>query len=155
MSDPEMPAAQPAAPPAAAAAAIRKIDHLGIAVPNLEAAIAQYEVLLGAPCEHIEEVPTEKVRTAFFSVGETHLELLEPTDPASVIGQFIEKRRGGIHHICFEVADLDAVLAEYERRGVRLIDRVARPGARGCRVAFVHPAAAGGVLIELSQKPLG
>lgn len=132
---------------------LRKIDHLGIAVPDLAAAIPLYEALLGTTVEHIEEVPTEKVKTAFFSVGDTHLELLEPTDPDSVIGQFIAKRKGGIHHLCFEVDDLDAVLAEYTARGVRLIDRVARPGAQGCRVAFVHPAASGGVLIELSEKP--
>lgn len=132
---------------------LKKIDHLGIAVPSLDAAIPLYEALLGVPVEHVEEVPTEKVKTAFFSVGETHLELLEPTDPESVIGQFIAKRRGGIHHLCFEVDDLDAVLADYRAKGVRLIDQAARPGAKGCRVAFVHPAASGGVLIELSEKP--
>lgn len=141
--------------PAFAQKFIKKIDHLGIAVPSLETAVPLYEALLGAPVEHLEEVPTEKVKTAFFSVGETHLELLEPTDPDSVIGQFIAKRRGGIHHLCFEVTDLDAALAEYKARGVRLIDQVARPGAQGCRVAFVHPAASGGVLIELSEKPRG
>ena len=132
---------------------LKKIDHLGIAVSSLETAIPLYEALLGVSVEHLEEVPTEKVKTAFFSVGETHLELLEPTDPESVIGQFIATRKGGIHHVCFEVEDLDAVLAEYIARGVRLVDRVARPGAQGCRVAFVHPAASGGVLIELSEKP--
>ncbi len=132
---------------------LKKIDHLGIAVPDLEAAIRQYEALLGVSVEHVEEVPTEKVRTAFFSVGESHLELLAATDPDSTIGKFVAQRKGGIHHLCFEVDDLDAALAEYRARGVRLIDQVARRGAKGCRVAFVHPAASGGVLIELSEKP--
>ena len=134
---------------------LKKIDHLGIAVPDLEAAVAQYEALLGVSVEHIEEVPSEKVRTAFFSVGESHIELLCATDPESVIGQFVARRKGGIHHLCFEVDDLDAALAEYRARGVRLIDNVPRPGAKGCRVAFVHPAAGGGVLIELLEKPRG
>jgi methylmalonyl-CoA/ethylmalonyl-CoA epimerase len=130
-----------------------RIDHLGIAVPSLEAFVPVYEALLGAPCEHIEEVPTEKVRTAFFSLGESHFELLEPTDPDSVIGRFVAQRKGGIHHICIAVSDIDAALAEYAAKGVRLIDRAPRAGAKGCRVAFVHPAATGGVLIELSQAP--
>lgn len=152
MVSPISPSSPTAALPAALASPrILRIDHLGIAVPSLDAAVPLYTALLGAPPEHLEDVPTEKVKTAFFSVGETHLELLEPTDPESVIGQFIAKRRGGIHHLCFAVSGLDALLAEYAARGVRLIDTVARPGAKGCRVAFVHPSAAGGVLIELSE----
>lgn len=128
-----------------------KIDHLGIAVPSLDAAVPTWTALFGQPPEHFEEVPDQKVRTAFFSVGESHFELLEATDPASPIAAFIEKRRGGIHHVCVQVSDIDAALAEYKRLGVRLIDQVARPGAHGCRVAFVHPAATGGVLLELSE----
>jgi methylmalonyl-CoA/ethylmalonyl-CoA epimerase len=130
-----------------------RIDHLGIAVPSLEAFVPVYEALLGAPCEHIEEVASEKVRTAFFSLGESHFELLEATDPESVIGRFVAQRKGGIHHICIAVSDIDAALAEYTAKGVRLIDKVPRAGAKGCRVAFVHPAATGGVLVELSQAP--
>jgi methylmalonyl-CoA/ethylmalonyl-CoA epimerase len=130
-----------------------RIDHLGIAVPSLEAFVPVYEALLGTPCEHIEDVPSEKVRTAFFSLGESHFELLEPTDPDSVIGRFVAQRKGGIHHICIAVSDIQAALDAYAAQGVRLIDRVPRPGAKGCQVAFVHPAGTGGVLIELSQGP--
>lgn len=132
---------------------VKKIDHLGIAVASLDIAIPLYEALLGVPCEHLEEVESERVKTAFFSVGDTHLELLEPMEPDTVIGRFIAQRKGGIHHICFEVEDLDLALEEYRQRGVRLIDQTPRNGAKGCRVAFVHPSAAGGVLIELSEKP--
>ena len=99
------------------------------------------------------DAPREGYLRAFFSVGDTHLELLEPMEPDTVIGRFIAQRKGGIHHICFEVEDLDLALEEYRQRGVRLIDQTPRNGAKGCRVAFVHPSAAGGVLIELSEKP--
>ena len=129
----------------------RKIDHLGIAVPDLDEAIARYEVLLGAPCEHIEVVEDQKVRTAFFTVGESHFELLEPTDPASPIAKYLEKRRGGIHHVCVEVTDVAAVLAHYKAQGLRVIDEAPRLGAGDKLIAFVHPASTGGVLLELSQ----
>lgn len=131
---------------------IKKIDHLGIAVPSLDEAVALYETLLGQPLEHVEEVADQRVRTAFFSVGESHFELLEPTDPASPIAKFLETRRGGIHHICVEVTDIDAVLAEYKAKGIRLIDEQPRLGAHGKRIAFVHPKSTGGVLLELSQS---
>ena len=129
----------------------KKIDHLGIAIPSLETALPVYETLFGQTVEHIEEVPDQGVRTAFFSVGESHFELLEPMDDTGPIARYLEKRRGGIHHVCVEVTDIDAVLAEYKRNGVRLIDEEPRKGAKGMRVAFVHPAATGGVLLELSQ----
>jgi len=128
---------------------IRRIDHLGIAVPDLAAATAAYEAL-GFLVERQSDVPTEKVRVAFLPVGESHLELLEPTEPGSTVARFLEKR-GGLHHVCVEVDDLDAALAELKARGVRLIDEEARTGAEGCRVAFVHPNAAAGVLIELKE----
>jgi methylmalonyl-CoA/ethylmalonyl-CoA epimerase len=128
---------------------IRRIDHLGIAVPDLSAATAAFEAL-GFRVEKQSEVPTEKVRAAFLPVGESHLELLEPTEAGSTVGRFLEKR-GGLHHVCVEVDDLDAALAELKARGVRLIDEQARTGAEGCRVAFVHPKAAAGVLIELKE----
>lgn len=131
----------------------KKIDHLGIAVPSLAEAVPLYEALLGGPVEHVEEVADQKVRAAFFTVGESHFELLEPTDPSGPIAKYLETRRGGIHHICVQVDDIDAVLEEYRRQGVRLIDEQARIGAGGKRIAFVHPKSTGGVLLELSEDP--
>jgi methylmalonyl-CoA/ethylmalonyl-CoA epimerase len=130
-----------------------KIDHLGIAVPSLDEAVAAFEAL-GFEVEARHDVATEKVKTAFLPIGESHLELLEPTTPDSVIGRFLEKR-SGLHHVCVLVADIEATLAELKRRGVRLVDEQPRPGAGGCRVAFVHPRAAGGVLLELKEAPAG
>ena len=130
-----------------------KVDHLGIAVPSLDAAVAAYEAL-GFRVEARHEVPSEKVRTAFLPVGESHLELLEPTDPTSVIARFLE-RRSGLHHVCVLVDDLDAALAEMRSRGVPLLDENPRVGAGGCRVAFVHPKGAAGVLLELKEEPKG
>lgn len=127
-----------------------KVDHLGIAVPSLDAAVAAYEAL-GFRVEARHEVPSEKVRTAFLPVGESHLELLEPTDPTSVIARFLE-RRSGLHHVCVLVDDLDAALAEMRSRGVPLLDENPRVGAGGCRVAFVHPKGAAGVLLELKER---
>jgi LAO/AO transport system kinase len=131
-------------------AATFSIDHLGIAVREIESAVAAYRAL-GFTVERIEEVPTEKVRAAFLPVGDAHLELLEPTDPSSVIARFLEKR-SGIHHICLRVPDIEAALARLKAAGVALIDEAPRPGAGGCRVAFLHPKAAAGVLIELKEE---
>ena len=128
---------------------IKKIDHLGIAVPALAEARAAFEAL-GFHVEAEHDVPTEKVKAAFLPVGESHLELLEPTDPSSVIARFLEKREG-LHHVCVEVEDIEAALAELKARGVRLVDESPRVGAGGCRVAFVHPRAAAGVLVELKE----
>jgi methylmalonyl-CoA/ethylmalonyl-CoA epimerase len=127
-----------------------KIDHLGIAVKDLAAAVKAYEAL-GFQVEARHDVPTEKVRTAFLPVGESHLELLEPTDPTSVIARFLEKR-SGLHHVCVLVDDIEASLADLKARGVPLLDEVPRVGAGGCRVAFVHPKAGAGVLLELKEK---
>jgi methylmalonyl-CoA/ethylmalonyl-CoA epimerase len=127
-----------------------QIDHLGIAVPSLDQAIAAYEAL-GFRVETIHDVPTEKVRAAFLPVGESRLELLEPTDPSSVIARFLEKR-SGLHHVCVLVDDLDEALGEMRTRGVPLVDQAPRVGAGGCRVAFVHPSAAAGVLLELKER---
>ena len=132
---------------------VLKIDHLGIAVPSLDAAVRAYEAL-GFAVESTHEVPTEKVRAAFLPVGESRLELLEPTDPSSVIARFLEKR-SGLHHVCVLVDDIEAALAELKSRGVPLIDEVPRPGAGGCRVAFLHPRAASGVLLELKEARRG
>jgi len=128
---------------------IKKIDHLGIAVKDISEAVRAYEAL-GFAVEARHDVPTEKVRTAFLPVGESHLELLEPTDPSSVIARFLEKR-SGLHHVCVLVEDLDAALAELKARGVPVLDETPRVGAGGCRVAFVHPRGAAGVLLELKE----
>jgi methylmalonyl-CoA/ethylmalonyl-CoA epimerase len=126
-----------------------KIDHLGIAVRDLDGALAAYKAL-GFTVERVEDVPTEKVRVAFLPVGESHLELLEATDPRSTIARFLEKR-SGLHHICVLVTDIEAELARLKAEGVVLLDETPRLGAGGCRVAFVHPKSAEGVLIELKQ----
>jgi methylmalonyl-CoA epimerase len=128
---------------------ILKIDHIGIAVPRLDEAASTWRVL-GFAVEAVHDVPTEKVRTAFLPVGESHLELLEPTDPTSVLAKFLEKR-SGLHHVCVLVDDIDDALRQLQAAGVALIDQVPRPGAGGCRVAFVHPKSAGGVLLELKE----
>ena len=128
---------------------ILRIDHLGIAVKDLSQAVQAYEAL-GFAVEARHDVPTEKVRTAFLPVGESHLELLEPTDPTSVIARFLEKR-SGLHHVCVLVEDIDAALAELKARGVPVLDETPRIGAGGCRVAFVHPRGAAGVLLELKE----
>jgi methylmalonyl-CoA/ethylmalonyl-CoA epimerase len=126
------------------------LDHIGIAVRSIEAAKI-YEAL-GLTIDHVEVVETQGVKTAFLSVGDSNLELLEPTGPDSTIAKFIEKRGEGIHHICLRVDDIDAHLAHLKEQGFRLINENPVPGAHGCRVAFLHPAAGNGVLIELSEK---
>ncbi|MEA2237712.1 MAG: methylmalonyl-CoA/ethylmalonyl-CoA epimerase [Thermoanaerobaculia bacterium] len=126
------------------------LDHIGIAVKSLDAAKI-YEAL-GLTVEHIETVETQGVRTAFLAAGDAMIELLEPSGPQSTIAKFIEKRGEGIHHICFRVDDIESHLARLKQSGYRLINEVPVPGAHGCRVAFLHPAAGNGVLIELSEK---
>lgn len=127
-----------------------KLDHIGIAVRSLDAAKI-YEAL-GLTIEHTETVESQGVRTAFLSVGDSSLELLEPTGPESTIAKFIEKRGEGIHHICLRVDDIESHLARLKAEGYRLINESPVPGAHGCRVAFLHPAAGNGVLIELSEE---
>ncbi len=130
----------------------KKVDHVAIAVPNLEDAIALYKNLLGKDPEHIEEVADQKVKAAFFGVGESNLELLFPTAADSPIANFLQKNpRGGLHHICLEVKDIDAHLEKLKAQGVKLIDEKPRIGAHNKRIAFVHPKSTGGVLIELSE----
>jgi methylmalonyl-CoA/ethylmalonyl-CoA epimerase len=129
------------------------VDHIGIAVRDLEAGKALYGDVFGLRLVFEEEVPTEKVRVAAFDGGGLRLELLASTDPAGPIGRFLEKRGEGIHHVCYRVTDVAATLAHLERQGLRTLDEVPRPGAGGCLVAFIHPKSAGGVLVELSQPP--
>ena len=133
---------------------ISHIEHLGIAVKSLEEAIPYYENILGLKCYSIEEVADQKVKTAFFKVGQTKIELLEPTSPDSTIAGFIENRGEGIHHLAFAVADGVAnALAEVEAKGVRLIDKAPRKGAEGLNIAFLHPKSTCSVLTELCENP--
>lgn len=129
----------------------QKIDHVAIAVPDLDKAISLYKQLLGKNPEHIEEVKDQKVKAAFFGIDDTNIELLFPTAPDSPISQFLAKNpRGGLHHLCIEVTDIQASLDELKQKGVRLIDQKPRIGAHGKKIAFIHPESTGGVLIELS-----
>lgn len=133
--------------------AFKKVDHVAIAVPDLQEAIDLYKSLLGKEPEHIEEVADQKVRAAFFAVGDTNLELLFPTSADSPISKFLEEKkgRGGLHHLCIEVSDIEGHLEQLKAKGVKLIDEKPRIGAHGKRIAFVHPKATNGVLIELSE----
>ena len=128
------------------------LDHIGIAVGDLAAALAFYRDALGLEIEASEEVASQRVRAHFVPVGGPALELLEATAPESPIAKFVEKRGPGLHHITLAVADIRAALAQLEARGVRLIDREPRPGAEGSLVAFIHPSSTHGVLVELKQK---
>lgn len=125
-----------------------KIDHLGIAVKSLEEGVRYYEEVLGLKCEHREEVESQKVRTAFFTVGETHLELLEPTSPESPIAKFLEKNGEGIHHVAFATDGIEDQLARASQAGCKLIHEKPFEGAGGKMVAFLHPKSTHGVLTE-------
>src|SRR5437868_7239304 len=128
------------------------LDHIGISVKDLSAALAFYRDALGLEIEAPEEVPSQHVRAHFIAVGESRLELLEATSPDSPIAKAIEKRGPGLHHITLRVDDVAAALAQLRARGVRLIDETPRPGAEGSLTAFIHPASTGGVLIELKPS---
>ena len=133
---------------------IKKVDHIGIAVKNLENSLAFYKNFLGAKNIHFHEVPSEKVKVAMFHFGETKLELLQPSNDESAIAKFIAKRGEGIHHICLEVDDLEKALEKLQEEEGLSLDKSPRIGAGNCKVAFLHPKKTGGVLIELSQPPL-
>jgi methylmalonyl-CoA/ethylmalonyl-CoA epimerase len=128
------------------------IEHLGIAVRSLEESIPYYENLLGTSCYCVEEVKDQRVKTAFFLVGQTKIELLESTDPEGPIGKFLEKKGEGIHHIAFAVDNASDALAEAESQGLTLIDKVSRKGAEGMNIGFLHPKSTHGVLIEFCSK---
>jgi methylmalonyl-CoA/ethylmalonyl-CoA epimerase len=128
---------------------ISHIEHLGIAVKSIEAQIPYYENVLGLKCYNIEVVEEQKVKTAFFKVGQTKIELLEPTCEESTIAKFIEKKGEGIHHIAFAVPCVQTALDEAESKGIQLIDKAPRNGAEGLQIAFLHPKSTGGVLTEL------
>lgn len=128
---------------------ISQIEHIGIAVENLQESIKYYEEVLGLKCYAVEEVVDQKVKTAFFLVGTTKIELLESTSPDGPIGKFIAKKGPGIHHIAFAVNNASEALKLAEERGVTLIDRESRKGAEGLAIGFLHPKSTGGVLTEL------
>lgn len=127
------------------------IEHIGIAVINLSEAVSYYEKVFGLKCYNIEEVKDQKVKTAFFMVGQTKIELLESTDPEGPIGKFIEKKGEGIHHLAFAVENIESGLRDAEANGVKLIDSVPRNGAEGLKIAFLHPKSTFGVLTELCE----
>jgi methylmalonyl-CoA/ethylmalonyl-CoA epimerase len=127
------------------------IEHLGIAVKSIEDSLPYYEGVLGLKCDHIEVVEEQKVRTAFFKVGQTKIELLEPTSQESTIAKFIEKKGEGIHHIAFAVPSVQNALDEVAAKGVQLIDKAPRKGAEGLKIAFLHPKSTGSVLTELCE----
>ena len=129
-----------------------KVEHIGIAVSDLQKGIELYESLLGVPCYKIEDVESEHVITAFFQVGETKIELLEATDEDSAIAKFISKRGEGIHHIAYDVEDIQSSMKDLEKKGFVLLNEKPKKGADNKWVCFVHPKSAGGVLVELCQE---
>jgi methylmalonyl-CoA/ethylmalonyl-CoA epimerase len=131
---------------------ISHIEHIGIAVNNLEEAIPFYENTLGLKCYAVEEVADQKVKTAFFMVGQTKIELLESTDPDGPIGKFIEKKGPGVHHLAFAVDDVNKSLTELGEKGVQLIDKTSRKGAEGLQIGFLHPKSTMSVLTEICGK---
>jgi methylmalonyl-CoA/ethylmalonyl-CoA epimerase len=130
---------------------VKSINHIGIAVASIAEQRAFYEEVLGARYEGEEVVPDQKVKVAFFRVGEVRLELLEPTDPSSTVAAFLEKRGPGVHHLAFTVDDVAARIAELKARGIRMVDDAPRPGAHHTSIAFLHPKSTNGVLTEICQ----
>ena len=130
-----------------------ELDHVGIAVPALDAALARWTLLADHPPGPPEPVRSHRVRVVFLEVGGSHVELLEPSDPESPVAKFLASRGEGVHHLAFRVPSVDAALAQVLARGDRVVDRLARPGARGRRVGFAHPSAFGGVLVEFVEGP--
>ncbi len=129
------------------------IEHIGIAVKSLDEAIPFYEKVFGLECYAVEEVAEQKVKTAFFKVGQTKIELLESTDPEGPVGKFIEKKGEGVHHIAFAVKDLATKLTAAQEAGVQVIDKTPRKGAEGLNIGFLHPKSTFGVLTELCEDP--
>jgi methylmalonyl-CoA/ethylmalonyl-CoA epimerase len=128
------------------------IEHIGIAVKSLKESIPYYEKVLGLKCYAVEEVEDQKVKTAFFQVGQTKIELLEATSDESPIAKFIQKKGPGVHHLAFAVEDVDQALSDAEKNGVQLIDKTKRQGAEGLQIGFLHPKFTGGVLTEFCGK---
>ena len=130
---------------------ITHIEHIGIAVKSLEESIAYYEGVLGLKCYAVEEVKEQRVKTAFFMVGQTKIELLESTDPEGPVGRFLEKKGEGVHHIAYATSGLEQALVQMQEKGVTLIDKEPRKGAEGLSIAFLHPKSTHGVLTELCE----
>lgn len=130
---------------------VKSLNHIGIAVRSIEDQRSFYADALGAQFEHTEDVPSQKVRVAFFRVGDVRLELLEPTDPESPVAKFLEKRGEGLHHMAFTVEDIQTRIDELKEAGLRMIDETPRPGAHHMQIAFVHPKSSHGVLTELCE----
>ncbi|MCQ1530573.1 methylmalonyl-CoA epimerase [Lutispora saccharofermentans] len=131
---------------------VKKVDHIGIAVNNLEESVNFYEDILGLKLQGVETVEEQKVKVAFLPVGDTEIELLEATTPDSPIAKFIENKGQGVQHIAFRVDDLEKALEEMKKLGIRLIDEKPRYGAGGARIAFLHPKSTNGVLVELCER---
>lgn len=131
------------------------IDHVGVAVSDLEAAISLYEESFGMELVHREVVSEQGVEAVLLDVGDSHVELLKPTGPDTPVGKFMSARGEGLHHVAYRVADIDAALEQLQERGVRLIDKTARTGIRSSRVAFLHPKSTGGVLTEIVEPATG
>ena len=132
---------------------IRRLDHIAIAVSDLEAAITRFAQDLGIPLSGTEDVPTEKTSTAFFPIEGTRIELVHPMDGQGPIAGFLEKRGPGLHHVCFETDDIEADVRLLRGKGYQFLSDAPKPGAHGTRVIFIHPKSCGGVLIELAQHP--
>lgn len=134
---------------------IRRLDHIAIAVPDLDAAIRRFAEDLGIPLAGREDVPTEQTATAFFPIEGTRIELVHPLDGQGPIAGFLEKRGPGLHHVCFESDDLEDDIARLRAKGYQFLSEGPKPGAHGSRVIFIHPRSCGGVLMELAQHPPG
>ncbi len=132
---------------------IKKINHIAIAVNNLEEAARFYETVAGLTLSGIEVIPAQKTKVGFFRIGESNIELVQPSEPDSPLVKFLETKGQGIHHICLEVDDIEAEVKSFVEKGATMVDRTPRPGAHNARVAFVHPRSSGGVLIELCEYP--
>jgi len=130
---------------------IKKVDHIAIAVKNLDEGLKTFEALLGIKAAHVKEVPDQKIRAAMINVGNVEIELIQPTAPDTGVAKFLESRGEGVHHICLEVDDVDKELQEMAAKGIELIDKKWRMGLAG-KIGFLHPKSAKGVLIELAQK---
>ena len=131
------------------------LDHVAIAVKDLDQAVGLYRDVLGLELAEIEEVPEQQVRTAIFGQGMGRIELISPTVPDSGVAKFLAKRGEGLHHVCVEVDDIEAAIAALKSRGAPMIDETPKPGAGGAKVAFIHPKGSHGVLVELRQGPPG